>query len=86
MKKHLLFALIILIPSTSYACSHDMLFSAPHLHNHDEVVKALNATKGKQPKPFDLNAVPAKPKPSRFQAKGVRKLPGYKMPTAKIKA
>ncbi|WP_338625294.1 hypothetical protein [Agarivorans sp. OAG1] len=84
MKKHLLTVLLACLPTTSYACSHDMLFSAPHLHNHDEVVKALNASKGKKPKPFDLNALSSKSKRSAFQAGKLRTLPGYKVPKTKI--
>ncbi|MDO6686129.1 MULTISPECIES: hypothetical protein [unclassified Agarivorans] len=86
MRKYLLVAFIALSPIASYACSHDMLFSAPHMHNHEALVDALNQSQGKQPKPFDLNALPAKPSKNQFQAKGFRKLPGYKMPNAKAKA
>ncbi|UPW19941.1 hypothetical protein M0C34_06680 [Agarivorans sp. TSD2052] len=80
MKKYLLVAMLTVIPATSYACSHDMLFSAPHLHDHDALIEALNQSQGKQPKPFTLSELPAKPNKAKFQAKGLRKLPGYKMP------
>lgn len=53
MKKHLFLSLLI-IPMTSLACGHDVHLSSPSMHNNDAIIHALEQSKGKQPKPFDL--------------------------------
>ncbi len=59
MKKHLILS-FLLIPMTSLACGHDVHLSSPAMHNKDAIITALEQSKGKQPKLFDLKNVKSK--------------------------
>lgn len=60
MRHTLLISLLLVshlfVSNASWACSHDMILTVPDLEGNQEFLQALADSRGKVPKPFDLQA------------------------------